>query len=100
MIIITGAAELLPDRRGQGIELGCEHSARSRLEPGCVSHNCYVDAENPNLLHFFEQWKDMAAVQAHFAVPESGEFVAKMRQLSVGEPNISIYQAESLEAEL
>lgn len=94
MIIITGGVTLTPQTREAGLELGCEHSARSRDEPGCLSHRCYVDAEDPNRLHFFEQWADMAAVQTHFAVPESGQFVARMRELAVGEPEIAIYSAE------
>ena len=98
MIIITGGVTLKPHERDAGIALGCEHSARSRAEPGCLSHRCCVDAEDPNRLHFFEQWADMRAVQAHFAVPESGAFVAQMRELAVDEPEIALYSAEPIKA--
>ncbi len=96
MIIITGGVTLKPESREAGLALGSEHSARSRDEAGCLSHRCYIDAEDPNTLHFFEQWADMAAVQTHFAVPESGQFVAKMRELAVSEPEIAIFSAEQV----
>ena len=97
MIIITGSVSLQPDRRDEAIALGCEHSARSRDEDGCVSHNCYIDAEDDNRLHFFEQWRDMNAVQKHFAVPESGEFVQRIAAFAVAAPEIAIYSANPIE---
>ena len=99
MIIITGSVSLQPDRRDEAIALGCEHSARSRDEDGCVSHNCYIDAEDDNRLHFFEQWRDMDAVQKHFAVPESGAFVREIGALAIGAPEIAIYHSQEIGAE-
>ena len=97
MIIITGTIDLKPDHRDEGIALGCEHSERSRAEPGCISHDCYVAADNPNRLHFFERWSDGAAVKQHFAVPESGAFVREISGLASAAPEISIYAAEAIE---
>jgi len=97
MIIITGSAELGPDNREEGLRLGREHSARSRSEPGCIAHNCFEDAETPGRLHFFEKWEDMAAVQVHFAVPASGEFVRRLSALAQAEPTIEIYAADRIE---
>lgn len=94
MIIITGQVALKPENREAAIALGCEHSARSRGEDGCISHNCYLDAEDENRLHFFEQWRDMAAVQQHFAVPASGGFVREVAALASSAPEIAIYSAE------
>lgn len=76
MILITGHVILTPQHRERMIALGAEHSARSRSEPGCLAHNCHIDVENPDRLVFVEEWADMAAVRAHFAVPASGAFVA------------------------
>lgn len=86
-----------PDQRERAIEIGCKHSARSRAEDGCLSHNCYLDAKDENRLHFFEQWRDMTAVKKHFAVPESGEFVRQITALASAPPEIAIYSAEKVE---
>ena len=97
MIIITGTADLRPESREEGLRLGCEHSARSRAEPGCLSHNCYEDAERPGRVHFFEKWESPQAVQAHFALPESRSFVAHITAMAEARPTIDIFSAEPVE---
>ncbi|MBX7496066.1 antibiotic biosynthesis monooxygenase [Qipengyuania sp. 6B39] len=96
MIIITGTVELTPEGREEGLRLGCEHSARSRAEAGCISHNCYEDAERPGRMHFFEKWESLDAVRAHFAVPESGGFIREIGRLSAARPVIEMFSAEAL----
>ncbi|MBQ0771603.1 MAG: antibiotic biosynthesis monooxygenase [Sphingomonadales bacterium] len=94
MIIITASFAVPPAGREEIIALCIEHSARSRAEPGCISHHIHADCENPERLFYHEQWQDEAAVAAHFAVPESGEFVKRLTAL-VGERSaMQIYRAE------
>ncbi|MBS3928320.1 MAG: antibiotic biosynthesis monooxygenase [Sphingomonadales bacterium] len=96
MIIITGSAQVRAEHFEEALHLGVEHSARSRKEPGCMAHNCHVDAEDPLRIVFVEEWADMAAVKAHFAVPESGEFVAAIGAMSVAAPVMRIFGAEEV----
>ena len=98
MIIITGSATILPEHRTEALALGVEHSARSRTEPGCIAHNCHVDAEDASRIVFVEQWADMAAVKVHFAVPASGEFVRRLGAMAVGAPVMRIYSAQDVTA--
>ena len=100
MIIITGSATIRPEHRSEALVLGVEHSARSRAEPGCIAHNCHVDAEDPNRIVFVEEWADTAAVKAHFAVPESGAFVRRLGAMAVGKPDIQLFEAIELPARL
>lgn len=96
MIIITGSAQIRAEHFEQALHLGIEHSARSRKEPGCLAHNCHVDAEDPLRIVFVEEWVDMTAVKAHFAVPESGEFVAAIGAMAEGPPKMQIFEAQAL----
>ena len=96
MIIITGSAAIRPEHFADALTLGIKHSARSRAEPGCVAHNCHVDAEDPNRIVFVEEWADIAAVKTHFAVPESREFVRQMDALADGAPQMKIFEAKEL----
>jgi quinol monooxygenase YgiN len=96
MIIITGSIIIRPKHRAEALALGIQHSARSRGEPGCVAHNCHTDAENPDRIVFVEEWTDMAAVQQHFAVPESGEFVRSLSAMAIGAPAIRLFEAAEL----
>ena len=97
MILITGSATIHPQFRDEALRLGIEHSVRSRAEPGCIDHRCHIDAEDPNRIVFVEEWADMAAVQTHFAVPESGAFVQALTALAVAPPKMAVYAAEVLQ---
>ena len=94
MIIITGAVTARTDTFDELRALCLEHTTRSRLEPGCLSHAVHVDAENPLRLFFFETWLDRAAVATHFAVPESGAFVRAASKLASEQTAIQLYEAE------
>ena len=96
MIIIIGSIRMKPVHRAEAIHLGIEHSTRSRAEPGCLAHNCHIDAEDAARLVFVEEWADMAAVQVHFAVPASGGFVRELAAMSEGKPEMRIFEAEEV----
>jgi quinol monooxygenase YgiN len=96
MILITGSATINPELFEEGLKLGIEHSVRSRAEPGCIAHNCHIDAEDPHRIVFVEEWADMAAVQAHFAVPESGAFVKTLGTMTTARPMMRIFGAEEV----
>ncbi|MFZ5669165.1 MAG: putative quinol monooxygenase [Pseudomonadota bacterium] len=84
MLVVTGEIIARPETREALIRIGIEHVRRSRGEPGCISHDMHIDAENPMRLFFFERWADRAALEAHFAVPESIAFMRQVRDLSAG----------------
>jgi quinol monooxygenase YgiN len=96
MIIISASFTVPAARRDEIIALCAEHSARSRAEPGCLSHHVHVDAENPDRLFYYEEWQDEAAVAAHFRVPESGGFVKRLSTLVGERPEMQIYRAEAV----
>jgi quinol monooxygenase YgiN len=94
MILITGSLTARPDSYDELETLSLTHVHRSRLEPGCVSHAVHRDVENPLRLVFIEQWADRAAVDTHFAVPESGEFVRQAMGLCEGAPTLDIFEVK------
>src|SRR5687767_14873002 len=71
MIVVIGAVTVQEAGFAELRRLAQQHVERSRNEPGCVSHAMSIDSENPLRLVFVEEWADLAALQAHFAVPES-----------------------------
>lgn len=94
MIIVWGRAEAQPEHLQEVVRLGLEHVRRSRKEPGCLHHSAQRDVENDNALVFYEEWQDMEALQVHFEVPESGQFVAALTPLLVRPPEMKIFEAE------
>jgi quinol monooxygenase YgiN len=91
---VTGSIEARPDTIDRILDLGLAHVRRSRHEPGCLLHSIHRDVENELRVVFIEQWKNAAALDAHFRVPESGEFVREATNLASAQPEISIFEAE------
>ncbi len=96
MIFVIGHVMTSPETAAEITRLCTEHSARSRAEPGCLAHNVHADCENPARLVFVEQWADMAVLKAHFAVPESREFVRAVRALSSARTVMRLFNADEL----
>ena len=96
MILITGSIVARTDSFEALRALAIEHTRRSRAEPGCLSHQVSVDAEEPLRLVFVEQWADLDAVKKHFAVPASIGFVREARRLAGGPVTIELYDATEL----
>ena len=93
MIVVWGSIETIAGKLDEALHLSLEHVHRSRQEPGCISHNVHTDVENGNRLTFFEEWADMAALQTHFGVPASGQFVENISKLAVGPPEMKIFES-------
>lgn len=98
MIVVLGSVLVREGCMAEAQKLSLEHVHRSRTEPGCVSHAVHVDCEDPQRLVFVEEWADHAALQAHFKVPASGQFVVALSALALEAPKMALYQAERIEA--
>ena len=96
MIIVTGALRARPDTFDAILAESQAHVRRSRTEDGCLSHAVHIDSENPLRLFFYEQWRDMAALKAHFAVPDSIAFVTAVRGLAAESESITMLEATEL----
>ncbi|MDH7973968.1 putative quinol monooxygenase [Sphingomonas sp. AR_OL41] len=93
MIIVTGSVTARPGSFAALREASLAHVHRSRLEDGCLLHSVQIDCENPLRLFFYEQWRDMAALQVHFAQPGSHVLMKAVRELAASSETISIYEA-------
>jgi len=96
MIIVTGTLQARADSVDELRRLALEHVVRSRAEPGCLEHGVAVDVNDGLRLVFFERWADRAALDAHFRLPASREFVAGAARLSAQPPQIRIYAADEV----
>lgn len=94
MVIVLGSVLIRTGEVDEALALSQEHVARSRREPGCISHAVYLDPESEGRLVFVEEWKDRAALEVHFKVPESIKFIDAIKALSIEAPAITIFDAE------
>ena len=97
MIIVTGSLFARADSVEELMTLSLEHVRRSRTEAGCVSHAVHQDVENPLRLVFVEEWTDIEALFAHFAVPASREFIKSVGGLVAAQPTMNIYDATPIQ---
>ena len=96
MIVITGRVTAKPGSFDRLKQEGLAHSARSRNEDGCLSHRCYVDAEDADTLFFYEEWRDIAAVQAHFAHPDTPRIMTAIREHAASSEGPVILEAQAI----
>ena len=96
MIVITGSVTARADTIDLLRREAVAHSERSRREDGCVSHRCYLDAEDPLRLFFYEEWRDMAAVQAHFRHADTPRLMDAIRNHAAGSEGPALYEASAV----
>lgn len=96
MIIVLANVRFPPHRLKEALALSKDHVARSRSEPGCLSHSVYADPDHDNQLVFVEEWESEDALQRHFAVPQSVEFVNAIGAMAASRPRIRFYKATEL----
>lgn len=77
-IVVTACVEIKPDK----VELfkkSLEKLATdSRAEAGNISYNAYQPVSAENKFFFYEEWKDQAAIDFHFAAPHFKSFGAML----------------------
>ena len=99
MIIVTGSVTAKEGSFDALRDACLAHVHRSRAEDGCISHAVRIDTEEPMKLVFFEEWRDMAALQAHFVTPGIAELLAAFREHSCASEKITMYEAAKLPAQ-
>ena len=65
----------------------------SRAEPGCHDYTFSVELNNANVMRITELWEDMAALEAHFAMPHMAEFQKAMAANPPKSVKASFYEA-------
>jgi quinol monooxygenase YgiN len=91
-MLVIGSIVARPESVDALLALCSEHVQRSRSEPGCLVHGVHRDLENPLRLVFVEEWKDRAALAAHFQVPASRAFVKAARALASAPPVMEVHE--------
>jgi quinol monooxygenase YgiN len=90
MLIVTGSVTAKPETFDALLEAALAHVARSRTEPGCVSHSVNIDCEDPMRLFFYEEWADRPALDTHFAQAGSHDFMTAVRELCASSTRVKI----------
>lgn len=96
MVIVIAEVGIVPGHLEEALALARAHVARSRAEPGCLSHAVLADPDQPAHLCFVEEWASEAALQDHFAVRATQQFVDALALLAATRPSVRLYRAEAM----
>lgn len=91
MIVIAGRVRIKPGLRAEALALARQIATQSQAEDGCLSYSFYADLEDQDTFLIFEEWRDEAALAAHFKTPHLIEFRQHLPRLLAAAPEIKKY---------
>jgi quinol monooxygenase YgiN len=95
MIVVVGRVQTDADKRDELIRIGTAVADASRGEEGCIAYRVHEAVDGPNEFVFVEEWRDEAALQAHFRTPHIAEFMAAITNTIVGPPDVKFHEVAS-----
>ena len=88
MLVVTGIIEVSEDSLTAAKALAGPMGTASRAEAGCHAYAFYQDFEDPTKIRIYEEWTDLAALEAHFTTPHMAAFAEGLGGLSVKSMNV------------
>jgi quinol monooxygenase YgiN len=68
-VTFIGTIVVRPEMREELYRLLAAQVAPTRAEEGCLNYDFYVDAVDPCIFVFYENWRSEADFNAHMAMP-------------------------------
>ena len=81
MYTIIGTLTARPETREELASLLMALVAPTRAEAGCINYDFHVDAADPCVFVFYENWTDRAALDAHLAMPHLAPLFSQLERL-------------------
>ena len=81
MYTIIGTVTARPETREELASMLMALVAPTRAEAGCINYDFHVDAADPCVFVFYENWTDRAALDAHLAMPHLQPLVSQLDRL-------------------
>jgi quinol monooxygenase YgiN len=81
MYTILGTVTARPETRDELFLLLQAQVAPTRAEAGCIDYDLHVDAADPCVFVFYENWTDRAALDAHLAMPHLRPLLSQIDRL-------------------
>ena len=95
MIVVVGRVQTDAQRRDALVQAGEAVAAASRQEAGCLGYRLYAATEDPLAFVFIEEWKDDAALQAHFGTEHVAAFMRTIAPLVTAPPDVQFHEVAS-----
>jgi quinol monooxygenase YgiN len=66
--------------------------APTRAEAGCINYDFHVDADDPNVFMFYENWRSKADLEAHLKTPHLQPLFGRLEELLARPVEIKFYK--------
>ena len=81
MYTIIGTVTARPETREELATLLKAQVPPTRAEEGCINYDFHVDAADPCVFVFYENWTSRAALDAHLAMPHLQPLFSQLDRL-------------------
>jgi quinol monooxygenase YgiN len=99
MIIVKGSFPIKADQQPVALDLVQALASASRKEPGCLSYEVYVQADEPRVIMVLQQWSSLDALEVHFGSEHVDAFLDAIPDLIDGEVHSARYDVSSVDGE-
>lgn len=90
-LTVVAAFQSLPGKEVALREALMKLVAPTRRETGCINYDLHQSTENPAKFLFHENWTSKAHLDAHLATPHIAELKARLDELCVAPPEITLW---------
>ncbi len=80
-VTIIGTVTARPETREELQTLLAAQVEPTRAEPGCITYDFHVDAKDPCVFVFYENWKSQKDLDAHMKMPHLAPLMRRLDRL-------------------
>jgi quinol monooxygenase YgiN len=80
-VTIIGTVTANPETRLELENLLAQQVAPTRAEAGCINYDFHVDAEDPCVFVFYENWRSQADLDRHLEMPHLNPLFSQIDRL-------------------
>jgi quinol monooxygenase YgiN len=80
-VTIIGTVTAKPETRAELHALLVKQVEPTRKEAGCINYDFHVDAEDPCVFVFYENWRSQADLDAHLEMPHLAPLFSQIDRL-------------------
>lgn len=92
MLLVIGRVQCDAERHDELVGLLTGMQDESRREDGCIRYGFFAAVEDPLSFVAVEEWRDRAALDAHFAQPHLHSFTRRLLEVVSGRPEVAIHE--------
>ncbi len=91
MVIVHARVVLKPGNKPAFLEVARACIAETRKETGCLSYSAFEDITDPDVVIFYEEWRDEAAVANHMSLPHTQKLLSTAPAFIASPPSIRMH---------